>query len=116
MLIAVAGPYSADTEEQRQRNLDALNKAAAEVMRRGHIPVIGVNAALPVVKWLEANHYDAIMTISMALIDKCDALLLIGESPGANRERDLVRAKGLPVFFDISEIPVSQSINPKAGF
>ena len=47
MLIAVAGPYSADTLEQRQRNLDAMNEAAAGVMNRGHIPVIGVNAALP---------------------------------------------------------------------
>jgi len=44
MLIAVAGPYSADTPEQRQRNLDAMNEAAASVMKLGHIPVIGVNA------------------------------------------------------------------------
>ena len=51
MLIAVAGPYSAETAEQRQKNLEALNKAAAAVMKRGHIPVIGVNA-LPVLEWL----------------------------------------------------------------
>lgn len=109
MLIAVAGPYSAETAEQRQRNLDAMNEAAAEVMRRGHIPVIGVNAALPVVARLgeEQNGYEAIMTISLALVDKCDAILMIGESPGANRERDLVRLKGLPVYESVAEIPAA---------
>ena len=55
MLIAVAGPYSADTSDERQHNLDVMNKAAASVMKLGHIPVIGVNAALPVVEFLGAG-------------------------------------------------------------
>lgn len=107
MLIAVAGPYSADTPEQRQRNLKAMNKAAAGVMMRGHIPVIGVNAALPVVECLpaEVNRYEAIMAISLALVDKCEAILVIGESPGVTRERELVRSKGLPVYLNINDIP-----------
>ena len=113
MLIAVAGPYSADTPEQRQRNLDAMNEAAAGVMRRGHIPVIGVNAALPVVERLGAgvNRYEAIMAISLALVDKCEAILMIGESAGANRERDLVRSKGLPVYRGLDEIPAASSVD-----
>jgi len=112
MLIAVAGPYSADTLEQRQRNLDAMNEAAARVMNRGHIPVIGVNAALPVVECLEpdANQYEAMMAISLALVDKCDAILIIGESAGVNRERDLIKSKGLAVYCDLSEIPMAFSI------
>ena len=109
MLIAVAGPYSAETVEQRQHNLEAMNKAAAEVMKRGHVPVIGVNAALPVLEWLdpEVDRYEAIMTISLALVDKCDAILVIGESRGVKRERDLIQAKGLPVYKDVSELPAS---------
>ena len=109
MLIAVAGPYSADTPEERQLNLDAMNEAAAGVMRRGHIPVIGVNAALPVVARLgaEANRYEAMMAISLALVDQCDAILVIGESAGVNRERELVRAKGLPVYRALEEIPAA---------
>ena len=107
MLIAVAGPYSAATTEARQRNFDAMNRAAAEVLKLGHVPVIGVNLALPVVNFLPTEHdrYDAIMTISLAVVDKCDAILIIGESPGVNRERDLIRAKGLAVYNSISEIP-----------
>lgn len=109
MLIAVAGPYSAETTDERQRNLDAMNQAAVEVFQRGHIPVIGVNVALPVVEFLpaEQDRYTAIMAISLAVVDKCDAILIIGESPGVNRERDLVRAKGLPVYSSVTEIPRS---------
>lgn len=112
MLIAVAGPYSADTPEQRQRNLDAMNEAAAGVMKLGHIPVIGVNAALPVVECLgpEANQYEAIMEISIALVDKCDAILIIGHSAGANRELDLIEAKGLPVYCNVKDIPAASSL------
>ena len=106
MLIAVAGPYSAPTPEQRQNNLDAMNHAAAEVMRRGHIPIIGVNVALPVVNFMpEATFYDAMMQISLAIVDCCHAIYMLGESPGANRERDLVASKGLPVYWNLDDIP-----------
>lgn len=106
MIIGVAGPYSADTEEQRQANLERLNKAAAMLLEKGHIPLIGINAALPVVDAANvADRYKAIMDISMAVIDKCEALLLIAESRGANMERDLVLSKGLPVYYSIDEVP-----------
>ena len=75
LLIAVAGPYSADTEIRKKENLDAMNEAAARIYEKGHIPVIGV------------------------------ALLLIGESPGANKEKDLILSSGKKVYYDISEIP-----------
>jgi hypothetical protein len=105
MLIVVAGPYSAPTEEERRANLDAMNLAAAEVLRRGHIPVIGMNAALPVVDMANPpDRYPAIMDISIALAERCDAILMIGESPGANRERDVFLRKGLPVYVDVEEI------------
>lgn len=108
MIIGVAGPYSADTEEQRQQNLANINKAAARLLEMGHTPLIGVNAALPVVQQSNLSgqaRYEAIMQISMAVIDKCEGLLLIAESPGAIRERDLVASKSLPVYYSIVEVP-----------
>lgn len=110
MIIGIAGPYSADTEEQRLQNLERLNKAAAMLLERGHTPLIGVNAALPVVNAADVtDRYKAIMEISMAIIDKCEALLLIVESRGANMERDLVLSKGLPVYYSIDEVPDGNS-------
>lgn len=47
MIIGVAGPYSADTAEERQINLDNMNKAAARLLELGHVPLIGINAAIP---------------------------------------------------------------------
>lgn len=106
MIIGVAGPYSAETAEQRQKNLDAMNEAAARLLEKGHVPLIGINAALPVVeKSRVEDRYDAIMKISLAVIDTCDAILLLAESRGANMERDLIRAKGLPVYTKVEEVP-----------
>lgn len=106
MIIGVAGPYSADTAEQKQKNLEAMNIAAAKILEKGHIPIIGVNAALPIVeKATIGNNYKAIMDISLTVINTCDALLLIAESPGANRERDLIKEKGGKIFTSLDEIP-----------
>lgn len=106
MLIAVAGPYSASTEEQKQANLDAMNRAAAQVYEKGHIPVIGVNAALPVALMLPGkDRREVINEISFAIVGKCDAILMIGSSAGADKEREIIEAKGLPVYYSIDEIP-----------
>jgi hypothetical protein len=106
MIIGVAGPYSGSTAGQRQKNLDAMNTAAARLLEMGHTPIIGMNAALPVLeKTSISDKYKATMEISLAVINACEALLLIAESPGANKERDLVLSKGLPVYYSLEEIP-----------
>ena len=106
MLIAVAGPYTAATDEKMQTNLDAMNDACAEVYKKGHIPVVGVNNALPVLQRLAPEERaGTMMKISLAIVDKCDAILMIGESPGANQERALFVKKRLPVYNSIDEIP-----------
>lgn len=111
MIIGVAGPYSADTEEKRKSNLDLMNLAAAKLLDMGHIPVVGVNSALPVIeKFSGEDRTKKIMDISMAVIDVCEGLLLLAESPGANMERDHVLSKGLPVYYKIEDVPSSVSI------
>jgi hypothetical protein len=106
MIIGVAGPYSAASAEQRQKNMDDMNFAAARLLEMGHTPLIGMNAALPVLEKAEVpDKYAATMRISLALINACEGLLVIAESPGANKERDLVLAKGLPVYYSLNDIP-----------
>lgn len=106
MLIVVAGPYSASTEEAKASNLKAMNEAAAEVYKKGHIPVIGVNASLYVADELsDIARSKVIADISYAIVERCDALLLIGHSPGADIELEIIKAKGLPVYYSINEIP-----------
>ena len=75
MIIGIADPYSADTEEQKQRNCDAMNIAAARLLEKGHIPIIGINAALPIVQMSNiSDKYKALMDISMTVIDNCEGL------------------------------------------
>ncbi len=106
MLIAVAGLYSAETKEQMQKNLDAMNNAAAELYKKGHIPVIGMNNALPVVNRLNnIERYNSIMEISLAIVEKCDAILILGESSGVKQEKNLFLERGKPVYYSIEEIP-----------
>lgn len=66
MWIMVTGPYrtGAKSAAERERNLARLNRAALEVMRRGHVPVIGVNMALPVIDAAGAESYDENLSAS----------------------------------------------------
>jgi hypothetical protein len=109
MIIAVAGPYSAPTASGRKKNLERMNKAAAKLLKMGHVPVIGMNAALPVVTELKGEKkYEAIMKISLAVVSTCDAILLLAPSPGANREKDLLVKQGKSVYLKIADVPDSE--------
>ncbi len=112
MWIMVAGPYSAGNADAaaRARNLRALNAAALTVFERGHIPVIGVNLALPVIECAGAERYDDIMMpLSLALAERCDAVLRIaGQSAGADTEVARFVAAGKPVFRSVDEVARNQ--------
>lgn len=107
--IMIAGPYrtGAKTKADREANLLAMNRAAHQVFRKGHVPVIGVNMALPVIQAAGPEMYDDIMMpLSLALAERCDAILRIeGFSPGADDEVERVRAHGGRVYHSVEEIP-----------
>ena len=61
MWIMVSGPYrrtGAADAEQRTRNLAALNEAALALFRAGHVPIVGVNVALPLIEAAGAATFD----------------------------------------------------------
>jgi hypothetical protein len=73
MVSMVAGPYSAGAADSpaRQANLDALNQAALTLFERGHVPVVGVNMALPVIRVAGEPRYAEIMLpLSLALAER----------------------------------------------
>ena len=113
-LIMIAGPYSsgAKTKEERAVNLEVLNKAALEVFRKGHIPVIGVNNALPLIEIAGQDSFDEIMMpLSIALAGRCDSCLRIGgPSNGADQEVENFRKRGKNVYFSLREIEDSQGV------
>ena len=107
MWIMVSGPYTAGgaDEAQRQANLDAMNRTALALFRAGHVPIIGVNAALPMIR-AGGVFEDVMMPMSLALTARCDAVLRIGgASKGADDEVAAFVAAGKPVYRDLSEVP-----------
>jgi hypothetical protein len=45
------------------------------------------------------------MEISLALAARCDAILQLARSPGADREVEAVRALGRPVYARLEDVP-----------
>jgi len=109
--IMIAGPYStgARNAAERATNLRVLNDAALALFRKGHIPVVGVNAALPVIAAAggSAAAYDEIMMpMSLALAERCDACLRIGgKSQGADDEVARFAAAGKTVYRRVEDVP-----------
>jgi hypothetical protein len=109
MWIMVAGPYRTGSSDPAvwAENHRRLNDAAYAVFKRGHIPIIGVNLALPVIERAGQPMYDRIMVpLSLALTNRCDAVLRIGgASRGADEEVARFEARGKRVFRSLDEIP-----------
>lgn len=108
MWIMVAAPYASGGADAalRAARLAAMNRAALALFRLGHVPLIGVNMALPIIAAAGGDAYDEVMLpISLALAERCDAVLrLPGDSAGADAEVARFAAAGKPVFRSIAEI------------
>jgi hypothetical protein len=109
MWIMVAGPYRSGSSDPAiwVQNLRRLNDAAYQVFQKGHIPIIGVNLALPIIDSAGQEMYEPIMVpVSLGLTERCDAVLRIaGASRGADDEVKRFEDRGLRVFRSVDEIP-----------
>jgi hypothetical protein len=115
MMILIAGPYRSGTGDDPAKmaaNLKRLEEASWPIFEKGHVPMIGEWVALPI--WHRAGGkgvgdslYDWILHPTAGrLLSHCDAVLrLPGESKGAENDVRIARERGIPVYFDISEIP-----------
>jgi len=116
LMILIAGPYRSGTGDDPAKmaaNLRHLETASYPIFQAGHIPMIGEWVALPI--WHTAGGqtigdalYDEILHPTAGrLIDRCDAILrLPGESKGADNDVRLAKARGIPVYERIEDIPV----------
>jgi hypothetical protein len=115
MMILIAGPYrsgTGDDPEKMAANLRRLEAAAWPLFEKGHVPMIGEWVALPV--WHGAGGrfvgdalYDHVLHPTAGrLLQHCQAVLrLPGMSKGADEDVRIARERGLPVYFDIAEVP-----------
>ena len=109
MWIMIAAPYTSGGADAalRAARLAEMNRAALALLRLGHVPLIGVNMALPIITAAESDVFDEVMMpISLALAERCDAVLRLGgPSQGADQEVARFRQAGKPVFRTLADIP-----------
>lgn len=115
LMILIAGPYRSGTNDDpvlMEQNLRKLEDAALPIFRAGHIPVIGEWFALPLLKVAGSKYlgdpiYEEILyPVAARIITKCDGILrLAGASKGADEDVRLAKELGIPVYYQLSEVP-----------
>jgi len=115
LLILIAGPYRSGTNDVPERmtaNLQALERYALPLYRAGHLPMIGEWVALPIIRTAGSEcvgdlvYQEYLYPVASRLLERCDAVLRIpGESKGADQDVAIARERGLPVFFELEQVP-----------
>lgn len=115
MLILIAGPYRSGTNDDPAKldaNLAHLEKAAWPLFEAGHLPMIGEWVALPVLRGAGGTSVadpvagQIMYPTAERLLERCDAVLrLPGDSKGADQDVAIARDRGIPVYFDLADVP-----------
>lgn len=115
LLILVAGPYRSGTNDDLRKladHVEAMNMAALQLYRAGHMPVTGEALALPLCELAgstcvgDAAFNEVFHPFARRLLSHCDAVLRIGgPSAGADEMVAQARREGKRVFTALEEIP-----------
>ena len=114
-MILVAGPYRSGTGDDPAliaANHRAIQLACLELFRAGHLAVNGEDLALPLAELAgstrvgDAAFDEVFHPMGRRLVARCDGVLrLPGASAGSDEMVELARARGIPVWTAVEEIP-----------
>lgn len=112
--ILIAGPYRSGTGGDArliEANLKALELAAWQVYRKGHLPLIGEWAALPLAAAAGLGGAGAavpsqfLYDVAARMIARCDGVYRIaGASAGADGDVRRARELGLPCYDSLDQL------------
>jgi len=106
--IYVAGPISADTEEETMKNYRRGQEVGVVLEKLGHLVFVPHNyvvrnhnqVRLPI------HQYETLLKLDFSVIENwATAFYFIGSSPGADRELELAKRLGLKIFYSCSQVP-----------
>jgi hypothetical protein len=123
LLVLIAGPYLSGTNGDPRKialNRERLESFALPIYERGHLPMVAEWVALPIIHAAGGRSTDDPVfrtyqyPVAHRLLECCDAVLRIpGESRGADLDVDRARELGLPVYADVSQLPLRR--NPQGA-
>lgn len=113
MRIYIAGALSSNEKRDRTpsqivveyiQNINKMCLVASTLRKIGHYPYIpGLDFLLGVVVGsFEENDY---RETGMAFLEVCDAVLVISNSWGVQQEVKRAQELGIPIYYDIEDIP-----------
>ena len=107
LVIYIAGPYTAPTQEGIDANVALARESGQNVMRLGHVPLCPHTMAH---NWDHDTGltYEHFIRSDLVLLCRCDAILMVGDwrsSKGAIGELQFAQENDLTVYFDIDDIP-----------
>lgn len=98
VLVYVAGPY---THGDTALNVRAAVLAGLQIQQAGHLAF--VPHLCHFAHYLVSMGYEAWMAIDLRMLRRCDVLLrLPGYSPGADREVELAKTLGMPMYESVA--------------
>ena len=117
--IYVAGPYTPagtdmhDAARLAEKNVTAAVRAGIEVIKRGHYPYIPHLSHFIHLRMSddESQGNTYWYPFTMAWLSRCDALLYIAPSKGADAELKWAKENGLKVFLRVEDIPSVPIVN-----
>jgi hypothetical protein len=114
-MILVAGPYRSGTGDDPAliaANHRAIQEVCLQLFRAGHLAVNGEDLALPLAALAgstavgDAAFDEVFHPMGRRIVARCDGVLrLPGTSAGSDEMVELARARGIPVWTSIDEIP-----------
>ena len=117
LMILVAGPYRSGTGDDPARiaaNLHAMQAAALQLFRAGHVPLTGEALALPLIELAgsraigDAVFNEVFHPLARRLVARCDACLRIGgASQGADEMVALAQAHGAAIYHRLEDVPAA---------
>lgn len=107
--IYVAGPYSAPSLEEIEANITAAVRIAVRVWQRGHEAFCPHQHSCRIdytAKFTSAITYDRWLAFDLGILEAwATALFVIAESPGVLHEIAAAKAKPIPIYRTLDEVP-----------
>ena len=115
--IYIAGPYSGNTREAIQQNVNRAIDAGMAILKKGHHPYVPHLTDLVDQRARENGtpmSWEEFMQWDTPWLEASDALLYLASSRGANIELEEATRMGKTIFRSLEEIPAVQKPRTKS--